>query len=72
MKTRMVKTHLDENGMLMFRLLQGANKQRTVHTFGYGTHHRVWVRVLGNGSGTVTMISEPAFLVKEEIARWAR
>ena len=68
---RTVRTHMDDNGILIFRL-QCGKKQRTMHTFGYGTYHKVWLRVEGEGSATVTMIAEPASVVKEEIARWGR
>jgi hypothetical protein len=69
---RIVRTHLDNNGIIIFSLLQGRKKPRTVHTFGYGTRHKIWLKVEGLGSGTVTMTAEPVALVKEKIAQWGR
>lgn len=69
---RIVKTHMDSSGIVIFRLLQGQKRLRTVHTFGYGTCHSIWLRVQGLGTGTVTMSVEPASVVKEQIAQWGR
>lgn len=69
---RSIKTHLDRDGIVIFRLLQGDKKPRTVHTFGYGTHHGIWLRLEGLGSGIVTMTTEPAAVVKEQIAEWRK
>jgi hypothetical protein len=69
---RIVKTHRDDNDIIIFRLLQGQQKLRTVHTFGYGTCHGIWLRVHGLGTGTVTMTAESAAVVKEQIAQWGR
>ena len=69
---RIVRTHKNRNGIVIFRLLQGQKELRTVHTFGYGTCHGIWLRVHGLGTGTVTMCAESAVVVKEEIAEWCR
>lgn len=71
-KNRMVKAELDNNGIIIFRLLQGQTKPRTVHAFGYGTRHNIWLRVQGLGSRVVTMSAEPAAAVKEQIAQWGK
>lgn len=69
---RLVKAHIDSNGIVIFRLLQGQKRLRTVHTFGYGTCHDIWLRVDGLGTGMVSMSVEPASRVKEQIAQWRR
>ncbi len=69
---RIVKTYMDSNGIVIFLLLQGQKRLRTVHTFGYGTCHDIWLRVHGLGTGTVSMSVEPASVVKEQIAQWHR
>ena len=69
---RTVRTHMDASGIIIYRLLQGEKKQRAVHTFGFGTCHKIWLRVLGLDSHTVTMTAEPAAVVKEQIARWGK
>ena len=69
---RIVRTHKDDNGIIIFRLMQGQKKLRTVHTFGYGTCHGIWLKVQGLGTGTVVMSAESALVVKEQIAQWGR
>jgi len=69
---RVVRTHRADNDMIIFRLLQGQKKLRTVHTFGYGTCHGIWLRVQGLGTGSVIMTPEPASVVKEQIAQWGK
>lgn len=69
---RSVKTHMDRNGILIFSLLQGQKKQRTVHTFGYGTRHGIWLRVQELGSGMMALTTESAAIVKEQIAEWSK
>lgn len=69
---RVVKTHLDRNGILIFSLLQGQEKQRTVHRFGYGTRHGIWMRVQELRSGMVALTTESAAIVKEQIAEWSK
>ena len=67
---RIVKAHKDGNGVIIFHLLQGQKRLRTVRTFGYGTCHHIWYTISGLGTSTVTMIAEPASFVKEQIAQW--
>lgn len=69
---RSVKSHMNPNGIVIFRLLQGDSKPRAVHTFGYGTRHGIWFRVQGLGSGIIAMTAEPAQVVKEKIAEWTK
>jgi len=69
---KIVRTHKDESGIIIFRLLQGRKRFRTVHTFGYGTLHHIWLKVNGLGTNTLTMTVEPASEVKEQIAQWAK
>lgn len=69
---RIVRTHKNDNDIIIFQLLQGQKKLRTVHTFGYGTCHGIWLRVQGLGTGTVTMTAESAAVVKEKIAQWGK
>lgn len=69
---RIVRTHKNDNDIIIFQLLQGQKKLRTVHTFGYGTCHGIWLRVQGLGTGTVTMTAESAAVVKEQIAQWGK
>lgn len=67
-----VRAQMDQHGIIVFRLLQGGKKLRTMHTFGYGTHHKVWLRLEGIGTNMVMMSAEPEAKVKEQIARWGR
>ena len=69
---RIVRTHKNDNDIIIFQLLQGQKKLRTVHTFGYGTCHGIWLRVQGLGTGTVRMTAESAAVVKEQIAHWGK
>lgn len=69
---RIVRTHKNDNDIIIFQLLQGQKRLRTVHTFGYGTCHGIWLRVQGLGTGTVTMTAESAAVVKEQIAQWGK
>lgn len=69
---RAVRTHMDRNGIIVFNLVQGLKKTRTVQAFGYGTCSKLWLRFHDLGDGTVAISAEPAHLVKEEIAAWTR
>jgi len=69
---RTVRAHLDRSGIVIFRLLQGIAKPRIVHTFGYGTHHKIWLEVHDCGDGLTSMSAESAGVVKEQIAKWAK
>lgn len=69
---RAVRTHLDRNGIIVFRLVQGLAKPRTVQTFGYGTCSKIWLRFHDLGDGTVAISAESARLAKEEIASWTK
>lgn len=69
---RTVRTHMDRNGIIVFSLVQGLKKPRTVQTFGYGTCSKLWLRFHDLGDGTVAISAESAKLVKEEIASWTK
>lgn len=65
-----IKTYLDRDGMLVFELKN--SRMKTVETFGFGMHHRIWYRISGLGSRQVVMNAESARTVKEKIVRWVR
>lgn len=69
---RTVKAHRDNNGIVIYRLLQGDRKPRTIRRFGYGTLHRTWVRIESYGKNAVGMTVEQAAEVKEQIAQWCK
>lgn len=69
---RTVRTHMDRNGIIVFSLVQGLKKPRTVQTFGYGTCSKLWLRFHDLGDGSVAISAESAKLVKEEIASWTK
>lgn len=69
---RTVKAHLDRSGIVIFRLLQGVTKPRTVHVYGYGTVHKIWLEVHGFDTFTKVMTPESASAVKEQIAQWSK
>lgn len=69
---RTVRTHMDRNGIIVFSLVQGLKKPRTVQTFGYGTCSKLWLRFHDLGDGAVAISAESAKLVKEEIASWTK
>jgi hypothetical protein len=69
---RAVRTHMDRNGIIVFRLVQGLAKPRTVQTFGYGTCSKIWLRFHDLGDGTVAISAESARLAKEEIGSWTK
>lgn len=69
---RTVQAHLDRNGIVIFQLQQGIKKLRTMHTFGYGTYHKVWMKVDGMGTERTVMFAESASFVKEQIAQWTK
>lgn len=69
---RFVRTYKDNNDIIIFRLMHGQKKPRTVCAFGYGTCHGIWLKVEGLNSGTVTMTAESAAVVKEQIAQWGK
>ena len=67
-----VRTHKDRNGIIVFNLVQGLKKPRTVQSFGYGTCSKIWLRFHDLGNGTVAISAESARLAKEKIAAWVR
>lgn len=69
---RTVKAELGRNGIVIFRLMQGVAKPKTVHVYGYGTHHKIWLQVQGLDERVTSMSAEPASAVKEQIARWSK
>ncbi len=69
-KTRQVRASIDRDGIIVFRLLQGRKKMRTMKAFGYGTQHKVWLKIEGIGTGRESLTAEPAGFVKEQISDW--
>lgn len=69
---RTVEAELDRNGVVIFRLMQGITKPRTVRAYGYGTHHKIWLAVHGLDTRVTSMSAEPAYTVKEQIAQWCK
>lgn len=67
---QIVRTELDRDGIIIFKLMRGAKKMRTRATFGYGTCHKIWYRMHGVGTGRVSVTVEPAASVKRQIADW--
>lgn len=69
---RIVRTHKEDNDMIVFRLLEGRKRLRTVHTFGYGTRHGIWFEVEGLGTSAMSVTAQRESVVKEQIAGWGR
>ncbi|MCA9801980.1 MAG: hypothetical protein KC777_08345 [Cyanobacteria bacterium HKST-UBA02] len=69
---RIVRTHKEDSDMIVFRLLEGRKRFRTIHAFGYGTRHGIWFEVGGLGTSTMSVTAQRASVVKEQIARWGR
>lgn len=67
---KIVRTEMDPHGIIIFRLMQGQKRMRTMHTFGYGTCHKLWYRLEGVDTKQMSITSASAS-VKEEIAKWA-
>lgn len=67
---RIVRAHRDHHGMVVYSLLQGDRKPRTIARFGYGTAHRIWVKIQPYGKNAVAMTVQEAREVKEQIANW--
>ena len=70
--TRKIQTELSRDGLLIFRLLQGAEKLRTMRVFGYSIQHHHWVQIFGFNTSTTTIIHQPAVEAKAQIAAWAK
>lgn len=70
---RHVRTHVDAtSGIIVFKLLEGKRKMRTIRTFGYGPCHGQWVKIEDYHSGLLSMTPQSPSMVKEEIASWVR
>lgn len=69
---RTVQAHLDSNGIVIFQLRQGIKKLRTVHTYGYATHHKVWMKIDVEGTLQTVMSAESESFVKEQIGQWSK
>lgn len=69
---RIVRTHKEDNDMIVFRLLEGRKRFRTVHTFGYGTRHGIWFEVEGLGTRAMSVTAQRGSVVKGQIASWGR
>lgn len=69
-KNRVVKTEFSRNGYLIFRLLQGAQKLRTIKVFGYSARNKLWVQIIGLNAQATTTIPLHAAEAKEIIGSW--
>ncbi len=67
---RGVKAESSENGYVIFRLLEGNLKIRTVMTFGFGSRNNLWVRIIELADRSKAIMPENAFDAKAEIAAW--
>lgn len=67
--TKSVRAELNNNDIVVYRLLRGSSRPRTVRTFGYATRHKIWLQIYTEGS-SVSYVAEPAAEVKEQIAAW--
>jgi len=73
LKTRnLVRSYKDENEMIVFQLMRGRKQFRTIHTFGYGLHHKIWYRVCCLGTNSVSITAQSPDYVKNTIADWVR
>ncbi len=70
--TRKIQTKVSHDGVLIFRLLQGAQKLRTIKVFGYNIKHDHWVQILGFNTSTRTTIHQPGNEAKLQIAAWSK
>lgn len=68
-RQRAVKAHLDRNGVIIFRLLEGSKETRT---FGYGTQHKVWLNIEQVSPSATAVSATKRHIVKEQIAQWMR
>jgi len=69
-KARQVRASKDRDDIIVFRLLQGRKRMRTMKTFGYGTRHKVWLKIEGIGTKRESLTTEPGWFVKEQISGW--
>ena len=69
---RRVKAYLDQTGLLIFDVMQGGSRPKTVHRFAYGPKHQLWMRMDQMDTRHSLRSAEPAAMVKEEIARWIK
>jgi|AGTN01.2.fsa_nt_gi hypothetical protein len=69
-KARQVRASKDGDDIIVFRLLQGRKRMRTMKAFGYGTRHKVWLKIEGLGTKRESLTAESAWFVKEQIAEW--
>lgn len=67
--TKSVRAELNNNDIVVYRLLRGSSRPRTVRTFGYATRHKIWLQIFNDGN-SVSYVAEPAAEVKEQIAAW--
>lgn len=67
--TKSVRAVLDNNNIVVYRLLSGSSRPRTVHTFGYATRHGVWLQIYIHGT-VVSYVAESEAEVKGRIADW--
>jgi hypothetical protein len=69
---RTVRAHCDRNGMVVYSLMRGEKKPRTIRRFGYGTLHKIWVEIHAYDKNSTAMSVTPASTVKETIAEWCK
>ncbi|MGE0266612.1 MAG: hypothetical protein AB7V06_28315 [Candidatus Obscuribacterales bacterium] len=69
---RIIRTHKEDNDMVVFQLLEGRKRFRTIRTFGYGTRHGIWFEIDGLGTNTMSVTPQKPSVVKGQIAGWCR
>lgn len=69
---RTVKAELDGNGIVIFRLMQGITKPKTIRAYAYGTNNKIWLKVHRLDTRVISMSAESASVVKEQIAQWSK
>ena len=69
---RNVKAEASKNGYLIFKLIEGTLKIRTVTTFGYSARNKLWVRIVELDDSKTAIVPEDAVDAKAEIAAWSR
>lgn len=66
---RFVRAQLNNNDVVVYRLMTGTKRPRTVRTFGYASKQGIWMQIFNDGS-SISYVAESAAEVKEQIAAW--
>lgn len=69
---REIRTYKSDEDMVVFELLEGKRKLRSVYTFGYGCCHGLWFRIRHHRPGLMSLTPQVESVVKEKIAHWGR